>query len=421
MLSLSARALRITITGLVAIFYIALVLHTHDYMLEGDEIRYVEDAVHLREGSFIQDNQRVINGPGYPIMLMPFVGHHESWIWARFVNVACVTGAVWILFGFICRRTNPYWALASASAVGFNPSILKWVPTLMCEPVSLFCVTAVMASFERVIDAPRLRWAWIFLCSLSFAWLVMNKVIFGYVAMVGLALSCVAWLLHKPWRDAWLRTAIICAGTLVLCLPYLMHTSAKTGKLMCWSTTGGEMLYWMTSTRPGEDGHWHDWVEVQDRPELLPQREFYLNTFKENGPERDRLLSARAKEQLAANPTGVLYNWVCNQCRIWFAFPRSFEVEKLNRIAYIIWNSPLLLGLILCISLGWRRWISIGPIPSILMGLAVVYLGGQSLAPAQPRYLVVVLPLIWTWVSVLFHRWVRLSVEVNAIDESVRR
>jgi hypothetical protein len=407
----SPNFLRTLITALVLVLYVAMAFITQEPALEGDEIRYVNDALNLKRGEFGQPGENhFIGGPGYGSLLMPFT-RPENWIWGRCMNAVYLAGAVWLLFGLIERWSSQAWAAVASLAIGTHPAIAKWVTYLMSEPVSLLCVVGIMVGVENLLLSKARSGRWVVVTGLVFGWLILTRVIFGYVALALLVIAFGLMLVHRPWRATWQRLVAVCLVALVVCVPYLSYTYAKTGRLMCWSTTGGEMLYWMTSTRDGERGSWFDVTQVASMPELEAHREFYLSTFALPGPERDRVLSARAMEQLKANPVGVAYNWICTQVRQWFGFPRAFHVEGLTRALYLLWNGPLVLGLLVMLCVGWRRVLSMGPVPTVLLLFAAIYYGGMSLAPGQPRYLVIILPVLWFWLAVAFTRWLSVSLK----------
>jgi hypothetical protein len=180
------------------------------------------------------------------------------------------------------------------------------------------------------------------------------------------------------------------------------------------------MLYWMTSTREGECGSWMDEREIPKRTELAGHLEVYSKVFTKPGSEMDTALTALAMKQFSENPKGVFYNWLCNHMRLWFGFPRSFQVEDLTRGIYFFWNGPLLLMLLTCLLVGWRQLLRLGVLPTVLLTLAAIYYGGSSLAAGQPRYIVVILPILWFWVAVAGTRWFKFEVKNDnnlSVDE----
>ena len=206
-------------------------------------------------------------------------------------------------------------------------------------------------------------------------------------------------LIFQMHREQLLRALMVLVLAFGLCVPWLAYTHSRTGEWLCWSTNGGELLYWATSTKPGENGHWFSEEESQKLPELVANghRDFYKANYYLPVLEREAALKARAMQNIRENPAGVLWNWSCNQSRLLFGFPRShLPVE---------WGSWLLLGingvLVAWVSfVGWQAWSQKAQVPAELIVLAVlttVYLGGSGLLPGLPRYTVV----IWPWVGLV--------------------
>jgi len=410
----SPRALGVVLCLLVTLVYGGMSLAWRNHDLEGDELRYAAYAVNLTKGYYVTDEQpHFINTPGYPLLLMPFVTSGlKGYFWARMVNVLLMALATAMLFQLACRYLSPLLAAGITLISVFHPTLAGEVPLLMSEALSLALLVAFLAAFTRSLDpTDDKHWRWVLLATLAFGALVMTRVIFGYVAIAMLGFSVIGFVVHRAWRQAWLATAIICAGTLLLCVPYLSYTKAKTGKSMCWTTTGSEMFYWMTSTLPGENGHWFSHDTVLERPELAAHRGLYVEVCQSKSPANEHLLMERVREHFEANPMGVLYNWLCNWPRMFFGFPRSFEYENITRVVLIAWNGPLILALFASLLLGWRRWLAAPPELGILLLICLIFMGGSSLAPVLPRYLAIMMPVLWLCSAAMLQRHVKLQLE----------
>lgn len=410
----SPRALGIILCLLVTVVYGTLAAAYRNREPEGDELRYMEYAVNLTKGYYVTDaHPHFINTPGYPLLLMPFAkGGLMALFVARLLNVLLMAIATSLFFHLARRYLPPLFAAGITLISVFHPTLAGEVPLLMSEAMSFVLLTAFLTCYTHSLNtADAQRWRWVLLATLAFGALVMTRVIFGYVAMALLGFSVLGFLLHRTWRQAWLSTGIICAGTLILCIPYLSYTKAKTGKTMCWTTTGAEMFYWMTSSQPGENGYWFSHDTVLERPELAVHRGLYVEVCQSKSPANEHRLMERVSEQFKANPMGFVHNWLCNWPRMFFGFPRSFEYENLTRVVLIVWNGPLLLAMLASFMLGWRRWLAAPPEIGLLLLFAAVFTGGSSMAPALPRYLVIMIPVLWLCATVMLSRHVKLRVE----------
>ena len=124
--------------------------------------------------------------------------------------------------------------------------------------------------------------------------------------------------------------------------------------------------------------------------------------------EREAAFKQAAKANLEANPKGVLYNWFCNIPRLAFGFPRSFIAETPLTFIIVIASGPLVLLSLASLLLTLRHWRDTDPTALMLGLMALVYIGGSTLAPAQPRYLVMIFPLLWIVSAASLKRYLSL-------------
>src|SRR5215470_3914935 len=70
------------------LLYVVLILAFHSNVLADDEARYLRYAKNLTHGYYAAPapNDEIINGPGYPIVLAPFVALNTPVIWAILAN-----------------------------------------------------------------------------------------------------------------------------------------------------------------------------------------------------------------------------------------------------------------------------------------------------------------------------------------------
>lgn len=397
----------------------------HSDTLIWDEGRYVECALnHLGTPVSSFDPNDFVNGPGYPLLLAPFVAavpdlertpgikerpNYGPLFLARLLNAAFMAGAAAFVFLTLRHYTNPLWATLTALWTGLHPSLL-WISfALMTEPLSLFCLTGFVWSFCHALRCPSRAWRWLLAASAFLGWLTLTRVFFGHVIVATGIASIIAWPFFKCWRPALQRTLLILTGALLICAPYLHHTWKVTGTFPCWSTNSGELLYWMTSHHPGENGHWFSYEDAQNHPNLAPNhRAFFQLALKKPVSDREALFKAEAKSQFA--PAAFAYNWLCNLSRLTFGFPRSFQTEELRPNILLFLHFPLILLTLFTAVIALRFWRSLPPELWILAAFVTFYLGGTSLAPSLPRYFAVITPILLLTTAVVLNRHVRLRL-----------
>jgi 4-amino-4-deoxy-L-arabinose transferase-like glycosyltransferase len=396
---------------LVLPVYAAMTFGAHSTEFIWDEERYLLGAQNLTKGFFVSDEDpNFVNGPGYPLLLAPFIHFDAPLIAMRLVNGLLVALAAVILSLTIRPVAGRGSAMVAALAVGLHPQMLRIGPYFMSEALTLFTVTLTAWSVSQLLRGRNHAWLWVLVGSLSLAWLILTRVIFGYVAMALIPTLVVLILAVRPWRDGLRNVLVVAIGGLVLCLPYLNYTMEKTGNFPCWSTNSGELLYWMTSTNEGETGHWYDDQDVAALPHLKRNHgEFFERVMPLPILEREAEFKKAAREHFESNPKGVVFNWLCNLPRLAFGFPRSFQAETPLTAIHILFTGPLILFALGSLVLTLRHWREADATAVILGLMALIYIGGSTLAPAQPRYLMMVFPLLWVISTSVLSRYLRIQ------------
>ena len=401
-----------------AIFVAAVLVYTvmafalHKDESVWDEWRYVGTAENMLQGFFIDAKEpHIVGGPGYPLVLMPFLATDVSLVWARVLNGVFVGLAGVLIFQVVRHYSGRWWALAAALMVAFHPNLARTTPTLMTEALSMFQIAAFLWLFTRALRTGRMSAVWVILSAICLGWLAMTRMIFGHVILAMIVFSVAGLAFWKSQRAAMARTVVTMVLAFACCVPYLLHTRKLTGQFPCWTTTSGELLYWFTSHYPGENGHWFGDDEAMSFPELAPNHKaLFERVRKMHILERNEALMAAAKENIRSAPLAVANNWVCNVSRLLFGFPRSFQKEEIITILLVAFNGPLLLLLAGALGLWAFRRSSMPVEIAVLALLAFVYLGGASLASSLPRYLLPVLPIFWLVAGVEYQRNVRVQI-----------
>ena len=410
--ALSPRWIPLTLAAGTFALYALLSWLCHSDQLVWDEARYLDGATWMLEGSYVQrDNPDILNGPAYPAVLAPVVAAKASLIWARLLNALFMSGAAVFTYFTVLRYAGRRWAIAASLLLALHPNFLRVSPYLMTEPLTVLCLSALTWSLTTTLRRPCTPWLWMILTALIFTTLIMTRVIFGHVASVMLIASLALLPLIKIWRIQLARVAVISALTLAFCIPYLSYTKGLTGQNLCWSTGGGELLYWMTSHHPGENGHWFSYEDAMSLPDLAPHHgDFIRSIYKLPPLERDGLFATAARRQLREAPRQALINWISNISRLLFGFPRSFRAEELGPLPIILFNLPLLFLGILAGGLMLRSPRFVPPEIWFLTFLGLVYFGGSSLPSGLPRHFVVITPVFWLVVATVLKSSISVSL-----------
>lgn len=394
-------------------FYAVATFLAHRPDLIWDEGRYLWFAENLTQGFYVPPDQPdILNGPGYSLVLAPLVALQVPLLGLRMLNALFMALAAWFSFRAVLPYAGSRWALAVALVTAVHPNLVRTAPFLMTEALAVSCIAGFAWAFTAAVRAENWRWGPIVAAAFAFGWLILTRVFFGNVLMAGTAFLLLGIIIFKSQRGRLLRAITVMALTFCICLPWLAYTKAKTGDTLCWSTNGGELLYWATSTQPGENGHWFSEEDVLVMPELVANghRDYYQKNFHLPVKEREAALKSKALENIRANPVGVFRNWLCNGCRLLFGFPRSFLPEELITVVLVLVNSPIVFLVLATIGVGLKYWRTLPLEIVLLAGLAFIYLGGTSLLPGLPRYTIVVWPWIGLGMAGVLPRHVRLKL-----------
>lgn len=393
-----SRRAEVLLIGGTLLLYTAIVIFTHRQELIWDEGRYLMFASRLTHGFYADpQNPDIINGPGYPLVLAALLLLKIPLAGMRLLNAVFMALAAW----FSYRTVRPYaghtWALGVAWITALHPNLARTAPFLMTEALTVCCISGFAWALTRLLRADRTKWSLVLTAAFALAWLTMTRVFFGNVIMASIVCSGLLLLFWKSARASLRRTSAVLGLAFMMCLPWLAYTQAKTGHSLCWSTNGGELLYWATSTHDGENGHWFSEDDAQNKPELVANghREFYQANYYLPVQQREAALKKKALENIRANPKGVLKNWLCNLGRLVFGFPRSFQHEELAMLVLVAVNGPLALAVLVAIGRGWKNRAHLPQEVLLLTLMACIYLGGTSLLPGLPRYTVV----LWPWIG----------------------
>jgi len=408
----TTRRLEFLLLGGVLVFYVLVTVLCNRPDLIWDEGRYLDYAQNLAEGFYVTpEKPDLVNGPGYPLVLAPLVYMKAPLLAMRLLNAVFMALAAWFTFRAVLPYAGKRWALAVALITALHPSLIRTAPWLMTEALALACIAGFGWAFTAALRTSQWRFGVILAAALAFAWLIMTRVFFGNVLLAMIALLLGLLIVWRGRRSMALRALTVMGLTFALCVPWLAFTKSKTGDTLCWSTNGGELLYWATSTNEGENGHWFSEEDAQNKPELVANghRDFYKAHYYLPVKEREAALKKKAFENIRANPKGVVKNWLSNWGRLTFGFPRSYQAEELLMLVLVAVNGPILLAILVALFLGLQHSRATPPEFLLLAAIIFIYLGGTSLLPGLPRYTVVILPWIGIAVANILRRHARLQ------------
>jgi 4-amino-4-deoxy-L-arabinose transferase-like glycosyltransferase len=342
------------------------------------ESRYVMFANNLSHGHYSPHGDiNLWNGPGYPLILLPFVLLKMSWLPARLLNALFMFGAMLYFYDTLRMYAPERPALYFSYLVSVYPPFFARLHLLLTETLAIFLICGLMFHFCKLSQNKKMSWPHLLMAGFCLGYLALTKILFGYVIITGLAIS----LLLCIWRaDRFKKASWVCSLALLTCLPYLFYTYSLTGKVFYWADSGGMSLYWMSTPHEGESGDWFMEGDLARNPSLAANhRDFYDYISKLSPIERDDAYTRQAIHNILNHPRKFVLNWVANCGRLLFNYPYSYTPQKLSTYAYII---PDMFIVVIMVLLIYPAYIGRRLIPHeiyLLLGFAMIAFGGSSL------------------------------------------
>ena len=403
------------------LFFYAYVIVINKWpTLYGDEIRYADFAWGLLHGYYSPPPPHINlwNGPGYPLLIAPFMAMHIHALYITLLNAVFQYLSVVFLYKGLSTITNKKSALIFSLLLAVYPNNLSILPILYTEAFTGFWVSSFIYSITLCYSRKNMWYG--LLAGFIFGYLILTKVIFGYVLFIGLAV-CLVLLLFKKDKANYLRPVYILLTALTVTLPWLAYTYHITGKAFYWGDSGGMSLYWMSSPYDNEYGDWklpeltnHQYpisFKSAETDVILKKNHSAEMAFilKHDELQQDELFKQAAFRNIRQHPAKFAVNYYYNCSRMLFNFPYSYSyqdgaiVGNILRGSLILWASVL--GLISTL-VNWRR--IIWPV-KFALAITCLYLLLSGALSAYPRQLDVVVPVLLFWIGFLFANTKKLS------------
>ncbi|WP_295676512.1 glycosyltransferase family 39 protein [uncultured Mucilaginibacter sp.] len=395
------------------LFYYAYVVIINKWpTLYGDEIRYVDFAHNLIHGYYSPSPPHINlwNGPGYPIILVPFIAVHVPVLYITLLNAVYQYLAVVFLYKASKLITSHRIALIAALLLAVYPDDQAVLPILYTEAFTSFMVSLLI--YFVAVGYTKEKSKFIVLAGLVLGFITLTKIIFGYVLIICLA-ACLFMLLFKKSRAYYLNPVKILLIAFVVTLPYLVYTYSLTGKAFYWGDSGGMSLYWMSSPYDHEYGDWKVPDLTNNQYPVLFKSAEAVNLLKKNHSkeikailkhdefEQDVLFKQKAIDNIKNHPFKFLKNYYYNFSRMLFNFPYSYSYQDGAIVENIIIGSLILWASVAGIILSWLNWRRIISPMKFMLLLTGVYLALSGALSSYPRQLDVMVPVLLLWMSYL--------------------
>ncbi len=395
---------------------------SHGYLASGDnegspddfvydESRYVMFSTNLTHGYYSpRDNIDLWVGPGYPIILVPFVLLKLPWLVAKLMNPLFLYMAILYFFYTLRFYLKERTALLFSYLLGVNPPFLRHMPHLMTEVFVFLLVCGFIYHFCKFYHDDRNSKIQLFLSSLYLGYLALTKVFFGYVILTGLLLFMILYIIKKGKKLK--NSLMVYLLALCFCLPYLFYTYSLTGKIFYWGNSGGLSLYWMATPFTDELGDWHNTKEVIENPLLKHHSNFYDEIKDLSSIQRDEALRNRAIINIINNPLKYFRNWLNNIGRLLFHYPYTYVTPRL-KIYYFGHMIPGMFLFVLSVLCIYPSYVGRKIIPYEIYALvifALIAFAGSSLVSAYSRQFQPLVPVFALWIFFTLSRVIKIEI-----------
>jgi len=369
-------------------------------------------------------NIDLTNGPGYPLILAPFLFFSAPITFLILINAFFYYLSVVFLYKSLAEFVSFKLSLWLSIFWGLYYNAYQELVQLMTEVFTCFLITLIIYALVKVFQCAKNRLN-IFLSGVFIGYLALTKIIFGYVLICLLFASLIFWVISSSSNLK--RIVVILSIGFFFTIPYLLYTYNLTGKILFWGTPGNDSLYWMSTPFKNEYGNWYGEFEIpRSQKEIDNSFPGYLDSLKlhhqqdyekifvyKDALKREEVYKAIAIDNIRSHPLKYLENCFSNVGRLLFSFPYSYSIESNRTLLRLPLNGSLVLISLFCLIPTFFNWKKIFfPIKFIMFFLAL-YLGASILVSTQIRMFTVIVPMLLFWIGYILQRCVKINFRFN--------
>lgn len=405
------------------LLFVALVLKLHSDEMIGDEGGYMQFAQNILQGFYSPPAPDIDLwwGPGYPILLTPFIAMGLPLVFITLTNAVLQYLSIVMLFKAISQLVDFSKAMAFSLLWGFCYSIYPFMTRILTETFSSFLINLFIYFTIKAFKEGTKKH--IYLAGFTLGYLALTKVMFGYVMLFLLLWSLLMWLKNTKVIEYRKSIVIILVGFLTAS-PYLIYTYKLTDRFFYWGNSGGMKLYWMSNPNDYEYGNWDNetFDSLKDlgggNTKLLKQNhqeDFeYILQFK--GVEKDDAYKKVAIQNIKSHPKKYIKNIYANISRMIFGFPYHYARQTpLIKVWYFAILFSLTLYSIVLTIINWKKLVY--SLRFVLV-FTSIYLGGSTLLSAYNRQLIIIVPALLLWIAYIVSKSIKFNIKLNRFSEN---
>lgn len=407
---------------LILYVFIVVICPTHGTF--GDESRYLGFAHNLIHGFFSPPGSDIDlgNGPGYPIVLIPFVALHLPLICITLLNAILYYLSIVVLFKTLMQLVSFRIAIIFSLFWGLFYNSYQMLPYIITEVFTSSLICFLIYFVVKAFNVPpsNKQKRYILISGIIMGYLALTKPIFGYVILFVLPVLFILWLTKRRSRS-YRKSLIIIVIALVTTAPYLLYTYHLTNKIFYWSSVGGNNIYWMTSPYENEYGSWISYP-VDSINDLIPESRIIIDSLHKKdfdkipdykGLKQDDILKKIAAHNIISHPTKFIENCISNVGRILFNFPFSYRAQNPRTLMRLPLTGAVLLLALFCLIPTFINWKKIDYSIRFLLFIALVYFGGSILGSAETRMFTIIVPILLIWIALVLSKSIKVKLKFD--------
>jgi len=408
---------------LVAFIIYILILPTDGKF--GDQFRYLLYAQNLIHGFYSTPapNIQLINGPGYPIILTPFLALKLPLLSITLMNAFFYYFSIIFLYKALNEIVSLKMSLTFSFIWASYCIAYQNMPFIHTETFTYLLVTLLIYSTLKVFkqDTQIIEKKHIIFTGFILGYIVLAKMIFGYAMIFMFIGFGLLWIVKRN-NLVYKKGLMIMLVAFLTTAPYLFYTYNLTGRIFYWGT-GSDNLYWMSTPYEKEYG---DWTENLNQNSTIAanynihgadsvlrahHQDDFIEINKYTGIEQDDIYKKLAIRNIKSHPIKYFKNIIYNIGRLIFHYPFSQAIEKPRNLLIFPINGALLTLMFFSLIPTIINWRQIPVYLQFLLVLTLLYLSASALVSAYVRMFTIIVPILLFWIAYIFQKTMKINLK----------
>lgn len=417
---------------LIFICYI-LIIAPND-LTQGDPARYLMYARNLINGFYSPPapNISLRNGPGYPMVLVPFLLLKLPLISIALMNAVFYYLSIVFLYKALIKTVSVKVALTFSITWACYYIAYQNLQYIVPETWTYFLISMFIYLIVKAFKNENAEGSkkYIIATGIVLGLIILTKMIFGYVLMFLLGGFGILWIIYR--KNLNLRKGfLIIIISLFTTSPYLIYTYNLTGRFFYWGM-GSDTLYWMSNPNKNEYGDWKQglWrnpieagnynIYGADSILIANHEKDLLETEKYKGLEWDDEFKRIAVENIKKHPVKYAENIFYNVGRLIFHYPFSYAVQRPKILIILPLNGALLFLMIFSMVPTILNWRKLPVFIHFLLFFSILYLGASVLVTTFVRMFTIVVPIILFWIAFILQNTLKIKLKFDEEDQILK-